>query len=67
MLEHAGEQSLSPSTLSQQKTFDVWTLADSASTDEFPSPADVDECSERLSDVVVSAEAEVANNTKWLR
>ena len=26
-------------------------LADSASTDEFPSSADVDECSERLSDL----------------
>ena len=62
VLEHAGEQSLSPSTLTSSSEdavedfgsvepcrFDP--LTDSSSSDELPSSAYVDEHSERLSDM----------------
>ena len=59
VLEHAGERSLSPSTSSSEDAAEDFgsvepymfePLADSSSTDQLPSSADVDEHSERLSD-----------------
>ena len=62
VLEQAGEQSLSPSTLTSsfENTVEDFgsvepckfdPLTDSSSTDQLPSSADVDEDSERLSDM----------------
>ena len=61
VVKHAGEQSLSPSTSSSEdaakdfgsvEPYTFEPLADSSSTDELPSFANVDEHSERLSDTL---------------
>ena len=61
VLEHTGEQCLSPSASTSEDAAEDFgpvepymfkPLADSSSTDELPSSADVDERSERLSDLL---------------